>query len=94
MIGIALALFLIGMLIWKKYYSKQTPTGAPHPTVSTSDAKTESASETSHEPGDQQPGHQVERFHPYSYQHHMKKLPEERERYWNNIQSDINDEFN
>jgi hypothetical protein len=34
MIGIALALFLIGMLIWKKYYSKPTPKGAPHPTLS------------------------------------------------------------
>jgi hypothetical protein len=44
-------------------------------------------------PGDQQSGHQIKCVYSDSYQHLMKKLPEERERYWNNIQSDIDAEF-
>jgi hypothetical protein len=42
---------------------------------------------------DQQPGHQLKCVNPNSYQHLMKKLPKERERYWDDIQSDINDKF-
>jgi hypothetical protein len=56
-------------------------------------AVSEPTPDISHSPGDQQSGHQVKCVYPYSYQHLMKKLPEERERYWNNIRSNINDEF-
>jgi hypothetical protein len=62
-------------------------------TVGTSSAGFKPTSETHRDTGDQQPGHQIKCVNPYSYQHLMMKLPEERERYWNNIQSDINDEF-
>jgi hypothetical protein len=53
-------------------------------------ADSEPTPDTSRSPCNQQSGHQVKC---YSYQHLMKKLPEGRERYWNNIRSDINDEF-
>jgi hypothetical protein len=43
--------------------------------------------------GDQQSGHQIKRVHSHSHQHLVKKLPEDRERYWNNIQSNIDNQF-
>jgi hypothetical protein len=49
--------------------------------------------DSSRYPGNQQSGHKIKRVYSDSYQHLMKKLPEERERYWNNIQSNISDEF-
>jgi hypothetical protein len=86
MIGIALAIFLIGMLIWKKCFSKSTPTKIPTPnSVSTSNADSKPASEASHKTGDQQSGHQIKRVHSHSHQHLIEKLPKEWERYWNNI---------
>jgi hypothetical protein len=87
MIGIALAIFLISMLIWRKCFSK------PNPAIGTSHAGLKPTSEAHRDTDDQQPGHQINCVNPYSYQHLMKKLPEERERYWNNIRCDINDEF-
>jgi hypothetical protein len=62
-------------------------------TIGSTHANSEPTSDPSRHPGDQQSGHQVERVYPDSYQHLMKKHPKERERYWNNIQSDINDKF-
>jgi hypothetical protein len=49
--------------------------------------------DSSHHSGHQQSGHQIKRVYSNSYQHLMKKLPEERERYWKTIQSDISNEF-
>jgi hypothetical protein len=43
--------------------------------------------------GNQQSGHQIKCVHSNPHQHLIRKLPEERERYWNNIQSNIDDEF-
>jgi hypothetical protein len=43
--------------------------------------------------GNQQSGHQIKCVHSNPHQHLIRKLSEERERYWNNIQSDINDKF-
>jgi hypothetical protein len=92
MIGIALAIFLIGMLIWMfrqtKFYR-----GTISSTFGTPYAISQSTTETPHSTSNQQSGHQIKCVYPYSYQNLMKKLPEERERYWNNIRSDINDEF-
>jgi hypothetical protein len=62
-------------------------------TFGTPYADSQSTPETSRNTGDQQPGIQIKCVHPYSYQHLMKKLPKERERYWDNIRSDINDKF-
>jgi hypothetical protein len=60
-----------------------------HGTVSTSHASLSPTSETHQDNSDQQPGQQIKCINPYPYQHFIKKLPQERERYWNNIQSDI-----
>jgi hypothetical protein len=62
-------------------------------TIGTSPGSSQPTSETHRDTSDQQPGHQIKCVNAHSYQHLMKKLPEERERYWNNIESDINDEF-
>jgi hypothetical protein len=85
MIGIALVIFLIGMLIWKKCFSTSQPTEAPTPAPSSTSANPQSTPDSSRNPGNQQSGHQIKCVYPYSYQHLMKKLPEERERNWNNI---------
>ena len=61
----------------------------PSSTVGPTNAGSKPTSTTTRPTGDQQPGHQVKRVHPHSHQHLVKKLPEERERYWNNISSDI-----
>ncbi len=62
-------------------------------TFGTPYANSQSTTETQRNTGDQQSGHQIKCVYPHSYQHLMKKLPEERERYWNKIRSDINDKF-
>jgi hypothetical protein len=62
-------------------------------TIGTSPADSQSTSETHRNTGDQQPDHQIKCVNPHSYQHLVKKLPEERERYLNNIRRNINDEF-
>jgi hypothetical protein len=88
MISIALALFLIGMPIWKKCFSSPQTMEAPPPAPSAPPMPTHN-----------QP--QIHRAtpatnnqaHSHSHQHLVKKIPEEWERYWNNIQSDIDDEF-
>jgi hypothetical protein len=72
--------YLEEMLQQTKPYRGYTPNS-----FSTSDADTKPTSETTCDNSDQQPGHQIKYVNPHSYQHLMKKLPEERERYWNNI---------
>jgi len=94
MIGIALAIFLTGMLIWKKCSGKQetwTPTLLappmpipdlnPRPITYTGafNKATKSTESISI----------LSTFHT-----EILKLPKERERYWNNIWSKIIDEFN
>jgi hypothetical protein len=69
--------------------SGDTHSGTIGPTYADSQPTTDS----SRHPGDQQSGHQIKCVYSNSHQHLMKKLPEERERYWNNIQSDTNDKF-
>jgi hypothetical protein len=72
--------YLEEMLQQTKPYRGYTPDS-----FSTSDADTKPTSETTCDTSDQQPGHQIKCVNPHSYQHLMKKLPEERERFWNNI---------
>jgi hypothetical protein len=67
--------------------------GTASGTVGSPYANSESTPDTSRSSGNQQSGHQIKCVYPDSYQHLMKKLPEERVRYWNNIRSDINNEF-
>jgi hypothetical protein len=54
-------------------------------TFGTPYAKSQPISEASRNTGDQQSSHQIKCIYPYSYQHLMKNLTEERKRYWNNI---------
>jgi hypothetical protein len=62
--------------------------------VSTSEANSKLASKASRETSDQQSGHQIKHVHPHLHQHLIGKLPEERERYCNNIWSKVINEFN
>jgi hypothetical protein len=81
MIGSVLTIFLIGMIIWKKCCSKSNPTEAIPPADSKPTPVTNNQAT------------KIKCINPYLYQHLMKKLPKERERYWNNIQSHINDKL-
>jgi hypothetical protein len=54
-------------------------------TIGSPFADSQSTTDSWSNTGDQQSGHQFECIYPYSLQRLMKKLPEERERYWNNI---------
>jgi hypothetical protein len=55
-------------------------------TIGTPYADSQSTTETPSNTGDQQSGHQIKCVYTHSYQHSMKKLPEERE---SDIRSDI-----
>jgi hypothetical protein len=76
-------------MFWQtKFYG-----GTISSTFGTPYAISQSTTETPHSTSNQQSGHQIKCVYPYSYQNLMKKLPKERERYWNNIRSDINNKF-
>jgi len=62
-------------------------------TFGSPNADSQPTPDSSPHPGDQKSGQQIKRVYSNSYQHLMKKLPKERERYWNNIQSAISDKF-
>jgi hypothetical protein len=67
--------------------------GTTSSTIGSTHAELQPTPDPSCKPGNHQSGLQIKCVHPHSHQHLVKKLPEERENYWNNIQSDINDEF-
>jgi hypothetical protein len=74
MIGIALAIFLIGMLIWKKCFSTPSSMEAPPPAHLAPPMPIHNQPQICRT-SNQQSGHQIKCVYPYSDQHLMKKLP-------------------
>jgi hypothetical protein len=74
------------------YQQRQNPNSN---SVSTSYASSEPQSEAPHKSGELQSGHQIQRAHSNQHPHLnlIGKLPEERERYWNNIRIKNIDKF-